>query len=333
MVIKRAFIVFAALLLFLSACPSYNKDDKNKANNSDEAEKSLAEVEARVDSPVAAPGDIIKYVLELRYSPGVKTEIPEFGRKISELKIVNSGKEGPEEADGIIGLKKWYELEAGQEGSYKIPKVTIKFIGTDGKILEKTTSEIFIEVKTDRKGISGKKDIIDIKPLEKIERDYRKIVLTAVIIIIILAIILSVYFYYQKRKKKAEALPFIPAHKLALQEFSRLKGKKLLEKGELRKYYFAFSLIFRKYLERRFSLSATERTTEEIIPELEKIKTIGGDYFLLGKEFLLATDFVKFAKHLPGKDGITKIEEDFLKFIEVTKEEEVSSNDKVQEIV
>ena len=322
MVIKKAFIVFTALIFFLSACPSFDKEDKNKANNRDETEKYLAEVRARVDKPVAAPGDIIKYVLELHYSPGVKTEIPEFGQKISGLNIVNSGKEGPEEADGIIVLKKWYNLEAASEGSYKLPKVTAKFTGSDGKIQEKTTSEIFIDVKTSQKGVSGEKDIIDIKPLERIQRDYRKIFLTAAIIILLLCIILLAYFYYQKKRKKVEATPFMPAHKLALQEFSLLKKKRLLENGELRKYYFAFSRIFRRYLERRFSLSATERTSEEIIPELEQIKTIGGDYFLLGKEFLLATDLVKFAKHLPQKDEIAKSEEDFLKFIEATKEEE-----------
>ena len=174
----------------------------------------------------------------------------------------------------------------------------------------------------------NEKDIIDIKPLEKIERDYRKILLVAAVIIILISIAILAYFYFKRRKKKAEAPVFIPPHKLALKEFIQLKEKKLLENGEYRKFYFAFSEIFRRYLERRFSFPAIEQTSEEIIPLLEKTGIFQESHFLLGRDFLLATDLVKFAKHFPMKEEIERIEEEFFKFIEGTKEKVEAENPK-----
>lgn len=184
--------------------------------------------------------------------------------------------------------------------------------------------------KGDLGGLSeGKeKDIIDIKPLEKIERDYKKFLLIASIIIILVCLALLVYFYFKKRGKKTEALVFIPSHELALKEFIQLKEKRYLENGEYRKFYFAFSEIFRRYLEKRFSFPATEQTSEEIIPLLQKTGIFPESHFSLGRDFLLTTDLVKFAKHFPMKEEIERIEEGFLKFIEGTKEEMKAENSK-----
>jgi len=175
---------------------------------------------------------------------------------------------------------------------------------------------------TPQKGISEKgKDIIDIKPLEKIERDYRKIFFIATIIILSICLLLVVYFYYKKKSRKPATQILIPAHELALKEFNELKKKRLLENGEFRQYYFAFSEIFRRYLERRFLFPATESTSEEIISLLQQVGIVNQEYFLLGKDFLLKTDLVKFAKYFPLKDEIDRTHENFLKFIEATKED------------
>ena len=144
--------------------------------------------------------------------------------------------------------------------------------------------------------------------------------LIAAVIIILICLALLAYFYFKKKKKKTEASVFIPPHELALKEFIQLKEKKLLENGEYRKFYFAFSEIFRRYLEKRFSFPATEQTSEEIIPLLQKTGIFQQSHFQLGRDFLLTTDLVKFAKHFPVKEEIERIEEEFLKFIEGTKE-------------
>ncbi|OGL39702.1 MAG: hypothetical protein A3C43_05305 [Candidatus Schekmanbacteria bacterium RIFCSPHIGHO2_02_FULL_38_11] len=186
--------------------------------------------------------------------------------------------------------------------------------------------------KGDSGGLSEgrERDIIDIKPLEKIERDYRKILLIAAIIIILICLVLLGYFYFKNRKKKTEAQIFIPPHEIAFRELTQLKEKRFLENGEYQKFYFAFSEIFRRYLEKRFLFPATERTSEEIIPLIQKTGIFPESHFLIGRDFLLTTDLVKFAKHFPLKEETERIEEDFLKFIEGTKEEGEALNSKSQ---
>lgn len=68
-------------------------------------------------------------------------------------------------------------------------------------------------------------------------------------------------------------------------------------------YYFRLSGIFRHYLKRRYAISATEMTTEELLPELTN-KQIAPDLYTDMKHFFQFADAVKFARHPCDETGM-----------------------------
>src|SRR5205823_13096562 len=100
-------------------------------------------------------------------------------------------------------------------------------------------------------------------------------------------------------KRAAPSAPRRPPHEIAAAELERLRGRRLVEQGAFKEYYSALSDIVRRYLEHRFQLRAPEMTTEEfLLATARDGRLVAAHRRLLG-EFLVESDLVKFARHLP----------------------------------
>jgi hypothetical protein len=101
-----------------------------------------------------------------------------------------------------------------------------------------------------------------------------------------------------------------------------LKGSDFLERKEIKKYYIILSDIIRKYLERRYQITALDRTTQEVRGELKRVKT-EGEVTDLVYGFLFSCDLVKFARYIPSKEEIEKDWNEAFTIVNMTKQEEV----------
>ena len=314
--ILATFIFLLTLLIF--GCRENGKENKHVTQS---VTLPPVEVRAQVDRAVATTGDEITYSVTLNYDPQVKIlSIPEFGADIGGFRVIDMGEDEPREVEGRIKVRKWYKLKADLIGSYVLPPVTISYEYKNEK-KEVKTAKIFVEIKSvlDKQG--APKDIKDIKPLVKIERDLKKLYLIISGIILMLGLVGGgLFFYWKKRKKAEDALPPRPAHELAKEELEALKQKNLIEKGQVRLHYFELSEIFRRYLERRFFFPAVENTTEEIIREFRKRSILNQQTRSIAQSFLRNTDRVKFAKYNPTAEEIEKDHNDALNFINQTME-------------
>ena len=103
---------------------------------------------------------------------------------------------------------------------------------------------------------------------------------------------LSIYGLRRWRRKRAARI-WLP-HEIALQRLEDIRM--LMQPASAREFSTAVSDIVRRYIEQRFDVTATRRTTEEFLRDLLESAnaSLASHQGLLG-EFLQQCDFVKFA--------------------------------------
>jgi len=125
------------------------------------------------------------------------------------------------------------------------------------------------------------------------------LILGGSIVIAVAIVFLVVAHTSRKTDESATATPLLPADVEALEAINQLESEQLLTKARFHFFYTRLSAIVRRYIERRFSVMAPERTTDEFLREIrhQVILTNPQKDALAG--FLRAADMVKFAKHEP----------------------------------
>jgi len=312
---RRRFLIAAWFAIMLPCCES-----RQAGTPLEKEAVPPVEVKAEVDKATATTGDLIRYTLSAASNPSIRVELPEMGSRIAGLRIVDMGRKEPGEKEGRSYAEKWYQLKADLIGSYIIPGAVFLSYNDKGEQKEYKTAQIFIEVKSVMDNAAAATDIKEIKPLETIKRDYTAIVFYSLAGAALLALILGGIFWYRFKYKKAAVTPPRPAHALALEELEGLRKEGLIEKGIYQEYYFRFSEIFRRYLERRFHFPAVERTTEEILPVLSGLDGFEDRVRSGARSLILQADLVKFARHVPTNQEAEQEYRHAVSFINETKE-------------
>ena len=149
-----------------------------------------------------------------------------------------------------------------------------------------------------------KTEIKDIKPLVEEPFSIKEILLLIYLILGIVALIVGLYFlvkYLRNRPKEDKPQIVqkkqIPPHIKALKSLEDLRLKRLSEQGLKKQYYSELSEIVWIYLEERFSITACEMTTEEILEQMKMYSEISTSDFENLKKMFFISDLVKFAKY------------------------------------
>jgi hypothetical protein len=283
---------------------------KSKSEGVSGATESPADVTASVDKATANPGDIITFTLTADYGPDVRVELPEMSDKFKDFRIVNSGNVEPMRKKGRSKIERWYKLQADVAGSYVIEPIDVNYRLPDGKQDVIKTAKIFIEIESLLGQEGAAQDIRDIKPPLAVLPSYKRFVTPAAVFAAIGAaavLALSLYRRYM-RKKAAARIARKPAHEEAMDALERLLMRRLVEHGRIQEFYFEISGILRRYMEARFGAPAIDYTTEEILCWAdERDGLIRGEMKPVLTEFLVETDMVKFARHVPRVNEIKKV--------------------------
>ena len=149
-----------------------------------------------------------------------------------------------------------------------------------------------------------KTEIKDIKPLVEEPFSIKEILPLIYLILGIVALIVGLYFlvrYLRNRPKENKPQIVqkkqIPPHIKALKLLEDLRLKRLSEQGLKKQYYSELSEIVWIYLEERFSITACEMTTEEILEQMKRYSEISTSDFENLKKMFFISDLVKFAKY------------------------------------
>ncbi len=282
-----------------------------------------AELRAAVDRATATTGDLITYRIELERDPDVEAELPDPGAGIPGFRIVDLGIDDPETLrSGRVLEGRWFELRADLVGRFVLPPLSTSYREPDGTSRVIGTPEIPVEVESVLPEDPGAvTDIRDIKPLRRVEvaGTWRWWLAGGVLLVLIAC---AWWSWRRRRLRNADGgsiAPGVPPYELAIDELERLRRTDFSNLRELRRYYFAISSVVRAYIEGRFGLNATDLTTEEILGRLGELARIEPVQAQSLERFLVATDQVKFAAHLPLPDEVDRTFERARVFVESTK--------------
>lgn len=115
---------------------------------------------------------------------------------------------------------------------------------------------------------------------------------------------LGVVVYLLRRRKPATVIEDKQIIKLtpfeeAMQALAALRKKGLPQNGQVKWYYTELNDILRVFVSRKLNIASMERTNEELILQLRQLN-LSRDSFTQLAQALRMSDYVKFAKYLPG---------------------------------
>lgn len=204
-------------------------------------------------------------------------------------------------------LVKKYVLTGFDSGSFYIPKQQL-FV----KDKAYYTDSLLINVGNVKVDTVNKK-AFNIKPIMQepmVFDDYKPYFNWMYLIGGSLLLLISLFFLFQKKSKKSKIEKVnIPAYQEAIDKFTHLDEKALLENNKIKEYYIELTEIIRVYLGKEVNVHTLEATTDELIDLINmqnSSKNIGisKESIVQLKAFLQHADFVKFAKLRPSSAEI-----------------------------
>ena len=280
------------------------------------AERPAVEVRAEVDRAEVLVGEPVVFRVLLSAAPNVSVSLPDVGGRIQGLRIVDMGQDAPREIMGRRESGRWYRLEADLSGSYVLPVIKVPYTGPDGKEAWAETEPVYLKVLPPKPlSSAGEKpaDIRDLKPLVEIRRPLpvRWILAASAL----LAAAAGAGFLLWRRGRRKTATPPTPEEH-ARRELADLDASGLVEEQRFREYVFGLSLVFRRYLERKFGIPAAEQTTEEVLQGLRNSQRLGDDLKRTARAFLEGTDPIKYRGLEPDRKEMESWRSELVKFVE-----------------
>ncbi len=263
-------------------------------------------VESTVDKQSVTIGDIIKYTVKITADTSLIVDSLSVGSNLGMFEIKDYVPRTSAVSDGMKTSTESFDITTFTTGDYQIPPITIKYSTATGELSSITTDAIAIKVNSLLTGEEGE----DIKPLRGPKEFESRIPIWMIAAGAALLVGILVFWYLYRRASKPIDLGREPVDdrlpwEIALAELDALRGSDLVARGEYKMYYLRLSEIFRAYLERRYGISALERTTDEIITEFRGLALDKQEEEVIHR-FLNECDLVKFAKYDPTPQDIDR---------------------------
>lgn len=199
------------------------------------------------------------------------------------------------------------------------------------------SNQVALKVSTIPVNTDKPEEFFDIKSVWKppfVWADYYPIIYGILLALFLICVIAYFLKRYRERRslipfKKEE--PKLPPHEIAIKELDSIKERKLWQQGMNKEYYTEITETLRKYIEERFSISAMEMTSDDILDLISKNTEAQSVYDNLDQILRLA-DFVKFAKMnpLPDENDLSMV--NAYLFVNQTKIEEKASAETEAEV-
>ena len=117
--------------------------------------------------------------------------------------------------------------------------------------------------------------------------------------VVLLLVAVLLFLRLRPRPPMPEPPP-IPADVQALAALKDLEDRDLPGRGQIQRFFFELTDIARAFMERRYGISAPERTTREFIQEAERHPLLSSDQASMLGNLLRSADLVKFAGDRPA---------------------------------
>lgn len=146
--------------------------------------------------------------------------------------------------------------------------------------------------------------------------------LGVVAVLVLAGVVWGLIKVFRHARTVVAAVPVRMPWEIALEAFDILEKGPLLAQATSKEYYSALSDIVRSYIEGRFAIHAPGMTTEEFMEKARNSAAISDAHKSFLKDFLDASDMVKFAKFIPSLDQMGEALRLARRFVEETGREQ-----------
>lgn len=273
--------------------------------------RELGPVSVAIDITPPEPtfADRFRLTIAVVAEKDIALEMPGFGQGLAEFEIIDHREPSPEIDASRTVRRTVYELETLAGGAFRVGPMTVKFFdrrpesGDRDKAYELVTEPFDIRIAEyeDRAGLSVLRGIKGPEKIRTALSDPTWWIAGGAFAVIALA---ATLVFLAARRKKTRAEKICTPREKALAALDRLIEKDLIAMGLIKEFYFELTMIVRVYVEEDTGLRAPERTTEEFLSELSTANVFPPAQKNAFREFLTASDMVKYAGHEPRPEEI-----------------------------
>ena len=256
------------------------------------------EIVTSIDSTSIFVGEEITYKLEIHSDTLVQIKFPE-SESFTPMEVLKTYDSDTIVSDEKYIVSKKYGLTNFDAASYILPKQKVIFGDTTLFSDSKKIEVKLVEVDTFKQGL------YDIKPIFITKKEYDLFKYIPYLILLLIIVFLYVYRnkIFKGKKFQYEKSPYQKAR----DEINLISKSGYTVAEGAKEYYSKLSFIIRNFLEIKVFDHSLESTTDELLFELQRIKS-SGELKLTSStlnnlhQVLQTADLVKFAKHYPDED-------------------------------
>jgi len=204
--------------------------------------------------------------------------------------------------DGKLTWRYQYDVQFFAPGEFEFPATSVRLTtvgATTGESRELKTEGIAVRARDPNAKSLTPEELRKLTTLSPVELRQGWGTLAWVGAALVAAAVISLWLLRRRGERAVIEIPVLP-QEWARREFALLKSDRLVERGLIQEFYYRVSGIVRGYIERRFSVSAPEMTTEEFLVAAAKDRRFGPRHGAELQHFLTACDLVKYAKQIPS---------------------------------
>lgn len=139
----------------------------------------------------------------------------------------------------------------------------------------------------------------------------------AILLLLLLWILMRVIRAWRRSPGTASARHILAAQEDALASLQELFA--MVEEGQGKPYAIESSGIIRRYVERRFDIGASRRSTQEFLHEAQHSPQLAPEHQELLGQFLTFCDYLKFARGIASRDELEHLHAAAVQFVSETR--------------
>jgi hypothetical protein len=249
--------------------------------------------------------------VEVTAAQDVEITPPAFGEAVGDFLVRDYSEQSPQQsADESSRTRVFrYQLEPVHTGIHLIRSISIEFIdereSSESKGRPSRIESDPIEINVTSELGDQVPDLADLEPMLPPQPIDGAVRFWWWVIALVAAIILTVIVWrWKKKSAPTEPVRVLTPEEIAHAALSQLLSENLPEKGLAKEFYVRLTSIVRVYIEGTTGLHAPEQTTEEFLNAMRTTDVFPQERAARLREFLEASDMVKYAGLLPNKDQI-----------------------------
>lgn len=306
---RYGFLICLSLFLFISA--------KGQVKASLEDSELLMGNTTKLEMLVPLPNDSANVEF-----PALKEAIMQNKKYLSLLndtiEILTTYNRALEEFNGVYNMRYDLLVQAFDSGTYNLP--SLEFIVAGEKITSNPVKLTVLPVKV--KADDKLDDFSDIatpfelnEELNNVNESESKALLWWLVSILGLLVVFLILYMFMRKSGTSFLLKNPPKpYEIALEKLSKLKKQNYPQRGKSKEYYTKLTEILRVYIRKQYGIKTFEKTSSEILMQVENNEFID-KYTDLLKSIFVTADYVKFAKVNPSETENNRCMADAVLFV------------------